>query len=109
MIRFISKSAIRYKVAHAHLAKSLELRSRTSKNVKKTAITISTPAATERHIVIRICPQDTEVFGSEHTPYSYRKCAITEYGKGNRLYPGSMHQQITVYAKETNEPIRSTI
>ena len=68
MIRFIP-NAIRHKFVRAYLAKPVQVRSRTSKNVKKMAIRISTPAATERHSVIRICPQNTEVFSSEHRTY----------------------------------------
>ena len=63
MTRFIPESAIQHKVMRAYLARPVGVRSRTSKNVKKMAIRISTPAATERHSVIRIYPQDGEVFG----------------------------------------------
>ena len=39
------------------------VRSRTSKNVKKTAIRMSTPAATARDEVAIFCPPDAEVVG----------------------------------------------
>ena len=73
MIRFVPESARRHKVVGAYLVKPVAVRSRRSKTVKTMAIKISTPAATERHRVIRIYPQDTEAFGSEHRTYSYRK------------------------------------
>ena len=89
MIRFIPESAIRHKVVRAYLAKPVAVCSRTSKNVMKMAIRISTPAATESVMVARVCPKDSEVFGSAHITYSYRKWTFTEYGDGNSLYPGS--------------------
>ena len=102
MIRFIPESVIRY--MHAYLAKPVGVRSRRSKNVKKAAIRISTPAATESVMVARVCPDDTEVFRSAHITDSYRKWIFTEHGEGNSLYTGSIHQQVTLYAKKRTNP-----
>lgn len=47
---------VRQKAMVAHAAKLVAVRSRRTNNVAKIAIRISTPAGTEKHMVVRICP-----------------------------------------------------
>ena len=62
---------------------------RTSKKVKKTAIKISTPAATERDEVPISCPPDTEVVDLERETYTYREETVTELKELNNMYARS--------------------
>ena len=57
------------------------IRSRTSKNVKKMAIRMSTPAATERVEVAISCPPDAEVVGLEREICTYHEEAVTEHNE----------------------------
>ena len=106
MIRCVSESAGWHKVVHPYLAKPVAVRSRTSKNVKTIAIRISIPAATERHRVARVCPQDIENFNSKHRTYSYRKWTLTQGNEGNNLYAGSRWEGC-ISRLEIHRPIRS--
>ena len=66
------------------------IRLRTSKKVKKTAIRISTPAATARDEVAIACPSDArdQIVGSEHETYFYREETITEHNELDSVYAG---------------------
>jgi hypothetical protein len=62
------------------------VRSRTSKTVKKMAIRMSTPAATESDEVAIPCSPDAEVIGLERETYTYREETVTEHKELNSVY-----------------------
>jgi hypothetical protein len=65
------------------------VRSRISKNAKKTAIRMSTPAATESDEVAISCPPDADVVGFEREICTYHEKAVTEHNELESVYAGS--------------------
>jgi len=73
----------------AYLENPVAIRSRTSINVKTTAIMTSTATATQRDEEAIFCPPNGEVISSEHGTYPYYEERFIEQKKVDNVYAGS--------------------
>jgi len=73
---------------HTHLGSPVAIPLRKSRNIEKTAIRISTAAATVSAEVVISCPSNAQAVRLEHEIYPYYKAFLAEHTE-----PGKFHAE----------------